>query len=110
MLLVLNSDNITAPAKTVLKFLYKAIVPALSIDKASSWPFNEAGDMCSPPVMIFATPTYRGGGHLLPSYNGYGSLDDLIIGNSKCEFVIFRQLAYEVDGEAGYAPPVHLVS
>ena len=42
--------------------------------------------------------------------NGYGSLDDLITGNSKCEFVIFRQLAYEVDGEAGYAPPVHLVS
>jgi len=26
---------------------YKAIVPALSIDKASSWPFNEVGDMRS---------------------------------------------------------------
>ena len=26
---------------------YKAIFPALSIDKASSWPFNEAGDMRS---------------------------------------------------------------
>ena len=26
-------------------------------------------------------------------YNGYGSLDDLITGNIKCEFVIFGQLA-----------------
>ena len=26
------------------------------------------GRYALPPVMIFATPTYRGGGHLLPSY------------------------------------------
>ena len=27
--------------------VYKAVFPALSIDKASTWPFNEAGDMRS---------------------------------------------------------------
>ena len=67
----------------IAPFYYKAIVPALSIDKASSWPFpkgtsfasHEAGDMRSrlqcalQGIMIFATPTYRSGGHLLPSYN-----------------------------------------
>jgi len=35
---------------------YKAIVPALSIDKASSWPFNEAGDINSPPVSSLPPP------------------------------------------------------
>ena len=27
--------------------------------------------MCSPPVMIFATPTRRGGGHLIPRYKSH---------------------------------------
>ena len=35
---------------------YKAIVPALSMDKASSWPFNEVGDINSPPVSSLPPP------------------------------------------------------
>ena len=44
---IFNGISLLKILTSFVVFDYKAIVPALSIDKASSWPFNEAGDMRS---------------------------------------------------------------
>ena len=44
---LLQEETASRACYSMAGCFYKAIVPALSIDKASSWPFNEAGDMRS---------------------------------------------------------------
>ena len=66
-----HASSITAKAvlaQAYARGYYNAIVQILSIDKIFQSAFQRGRRYALPPVMIFATPTYRGGGHLLPSY------------------------------------------
>ena len=73
-----HASSITAKAvlaQAYARGYYNAIVQILSIDKIFQSAFQRGGRYALPPAVCplgyydIRPPTYRGGGHLLPSYN-----------------------------------------